>query len=312
MRKAILYLKGGDSMSIQWFPGHMAKARRQVEEKLKQVDVVFELLDARLPLSSRNPMMDEIVKQKPRLILLTKSDLADDKVNRTWIQYFRDQKQYVLPIDAQTGKGVAQIQAQCERMLKPIFEARTKKGIQTKKFRAMVIGIPNVGKSSLINRLAKRSAAVTGDRPGVTKAQQWIRVGQSMELLDTPGILWPKFDDPIVGLRLAASGAIKEEILPVLDVALYVVAYLQERYPDLLVSRYKLKNGVEGTTEELLHEIGRRRGCLIRGGEIDLEKTAEIILHDLRSGRIGRISFEVPEDWKEEEKENGEKEKNHS
>lgn len=299
-------------MSIQWFPGHMAKARRQVEEKLKQVDIVFELLDARLPLSSRNPMMDQILKQKPRLILLTKCDLADEKANHDWIQYFRQQKQEVLPIDAKTGKGVSKIQGHCERILKPLFEAREKKGIQLRKFRAMVVGIPNVGKSSLINRLAKRSATVTGDRPGVTKAQQWIRVGKLMELLDTPGILWPKFDDPIVGLRLAASGAIKEEILPVMDVSLYVVSYLRERYPELLVNRYKLKSELDTTPEELLQEIGRRRGCLIKGGEVDLEKTAEILLNDLRSGRIGRISFEVPEDWNEKEIENGHKEKNNS
>jgi len=299
-------------MSIQWFPGHMAKARRQVEEKLRQVDIVFELLDARLPLSSRNPMMDEIVKQKPRLILLTKCDLADEKANRVWIHHFREQKKHVLPIDAQTGKGVAQILPQCERILKPLFESRAKKGIQTKRFRAMVIGIPNVGKSSLINRLAKRTAAVTGDRPGVTKAQQWIRVGQSMELLDTPGILWPKFDDPAVGLRLAASGAIKEEILPLLDVAIYVVEYLQKRYPELLMNRYKLKNGLDFSPDELLSEIGKRRGCLVKGGEIDLEKTAEILLNDLRAGRIGRISFEVPEDWEEEENRDGEAEENDS
>ncbi|SEN14114.1 ribosome biogenesis GTPase YlqF [Lihuaxuella thermophila] len=288
-------------MSIQWFPGHMAKARRQVEEKIKLVDVVFELLDARLPLSSRNPMIHDLVKHKPRLLLLTKCDLADERGNQRWIDYFRSQGNAVLPIDAQTGKGVGQIQPAAETLLQPLFAAREKKGIRSRKVRAMVLGIPNVGKSSLINRLAKRSATVTGDRPGVTKAQQWIRIGQTLELLDTPGILWPKFDDPQVGMRLAASGAIKEEILPLEEVALYAVGYLSERYPELLAERYKLKDlsGFEGA--ELMAEIGKKRGCLQKGGEINFEKTAEIILNDLRSGRIGRVTLELPEDWKREE-----------
>jgi ribosome biogenesis GTPase A len=297
-------------MAIQWFPGHMAKARRQVEEKLKLVDIVFELLDARLPMSSRNPMMNQIVKQKPRLILLTKCDLADDRANETWVRHFREQGMEVLPIDAQTGKGVSRILPVCERILEPLFEKRAKKGIQSRKFRAMVLGIPNVGKSSLINRLARRSAAVTGDRPGVTRSQQWIRVGQTMELLDTPGILWPKFDDPAVGLRLAASGAIKEEILPLEEVALYVVEFLSSRYPHLLAERFKLGELSGRTKEELLAEIGKKRGCLVRGGEVDLEKASELIVRELRSGRIGRVTLELPEDWSDngEEPDEGESE----
>lgn len=283
-------------MTIQWFPGHMAKARRQVEEKLKLVDIVFELLDARLPLSSRNPMMDEILKDKPRLILLTKCDLADERVNQAWMKYFQARRMPVLPVDAQTGKGVQQIIPACEKILAPLFQQREKKGIQSRKFRAMVTGIPNVGKSSLINRLAKRSVAETGDRPGVTKAQQWIRVGKTMELLDTPGILWPKFDDPVTGLRLAASGAIKETILPIDEVALYVLNYLKDRYPDCLKKRYKLEQ-TEQDGVALMEEIGKKRGCLLRGGEIDYEKVAELLLHELRAGRLGRISFEFPEDW---------------
>ncbi|MBA4547462.1 ribosome biogenesis GTPase YlqF [Thermoactinomyces intermedius] len=283
-------------MTIQWFPGHMAKARRQVEEKLKLVDIVFELLDARLPLSSRNPMMDEILKDKPRLILLTKCDLADERANQAWMKYFQARRMPVLPVDAQTGKGVQQIIPACEKILAPLFQQREKKGIQSRKFRAMVTGIPNVGKSSLINRLAKRSVAETGDRPGVTKAQQWIRVGKTMELLDTPGILWPKFDDPVTGLRLAASGAIKETILPIDEVALYVLNYLKERYPDRLKKRYKLEQ-TEQDGVALMEEIGKKRGCLLRGGEIDYEKVAELLLHELRAGRLGRISFEFPEDW---------------
>jgi|UPI0003B5590B ribosome biogenesis GTPase A len=287
--------------TIQWFPGHMAKARRQVTEKLHLVDIVIELLDARLPLSSRNPMMNEIVKDKPRLILLTKSDLADEQVTKEWKAYFSEQGIHVLPIDAQSGKGVNQIVPQCERVLAPLFSAREKKGIKSRKFRVMVVGIPNVGKSTIINRLAKRNATVTGDRPGVTKAQQWIRVGQTMEILDTPGILWPKFDDPTVGMRLAVSGAIKGEILPVDEVALYALTFLAERYPTALMERYKLKDVASLDRVELMEEIGKKRGCLIRGGEVDYEKTAEIILTDFRAGRIGRITLEKPEDWLKEE-----------
>ncbi|MBA4494709.1 ribosome biogenesis GTPase YlqF [Paenactinomyces guangxiensis] len=283
-------------MSIQWFPGHMAKARRQVEEKLKLVDIVFELLDARLPLSSRNPMIDDLVKHKPRLLLLTKCDLADERGNKAWLDFFHSQGMSALPVDAKTGKGVGQIQPASEKLLQPLFATREKKGIRSRQVRAMVLGIPNVGKSSLINRLAKRTAAVTGDRPGVTKAQQWIRIGKTMELLDTPGILWPKFDDSEVGLRLAASGAIKEEILPLEEVALYAVNYLSDRYPQFLAERYKLKDlSLSGVG--LLTEIGKKRGCLQKGGEINFEKVAEILLNDLRSGRIGKVTMEMPGDW---------------
>ncbi|SDX97893.1 ribosome biogenesis GTPase YlqF [Thermoactinomyces sp. DSM 45892] len=284
-------------MSIQWFPGHMAKARRQVTEKLKLVDVVFELLDARLPISSRNPMMGEIVAQKPRVILLTKCDLADPKVNKEWVAYFREQGVGVLEVDAKTGKGVNLIQSVTDKLLQPLFETRQRKGILTRRVRAMVLGIPNVGKSSLINRLAKRAATVTGDRPGVTKAQQWIKIGQNLELLDTPGILWPKFEDHGVGLRLALSGAIKEEILPIEEVAVHGIAYLKERYATELITRYKLQDSaLEHESYEVLQEIGKKRGCIQRGGIVNTEKAAEIFLNDLQGGMIGRISFEYPGD----------------
>jgi ribosome biogenesis GTPase A len=283
-------------MSIQWFPGHMAKARRQIEERLKQVDIVIELLDARLPLASRNPMIDDIVANKPRLVLFTKGDMADDAITKDWIAYFHEREIPVLSIDARTGKGVSQIAVKCEQILAPLFATRQKKGIVSKRMRAIVLGIPNVGKSSLINRLAGRSATVTGDRPGVTKAQQWIRVGKQLELLDTPGILWPKFEDPLVGMRLAMSGAIKDNILPTEEVALYTLKYMSEHYPTLLEDRYKLTLA-EQTPVELLDEIGKKRGCLLRGGEIDWEKAADIIMSDLRSGRLGRVSLETPSDY---------------
>lgn len=277
----------------------MAKARREVEEKIRQVDIVFELLDARLPLSSQNPMILSIIKRKPRLILLTKSDLADPKVNQKWMQYFEEQGLRALAIDAQTGAGVKKIFAAAEKRLSDLFAVREKKGIRSKRIRAMILGIPNVGKSSLINRLAGRSKTETGNRPGVTKVQQWIRLKDSMELLDTPGILWPKFEHPKVGFRLAASGAIKEELLSKEEVALELIAFLLARYPKSLRQRYQLAPQ-EMSPLDCFEQIAAKRGCLQKGGIIDLEKAAEILLHDFRSGRLGRISLEEPRDWKDE------------
>lgn len=283
-------------MTIQWFPGHMAKARREVQERLKLVDVVIELLDARLPLSSRNPMMNDIVKDKPRLVLLNKSDLADEAINREWLNYFASQSMQATLIDARSGTGIERLPGQAARLMEKKRETLKQKGVQHKIVRCLIVGIPNVGKSSLINRLAGRSAAKTGDRPGVTKAQQWIKVGTQMQLLDTPGILWPKFDDPLIGQRLAASGAIKDDIFPVAEVAVYVLRYLGERYPEGLQTRYRLE-AVPEDAVQLLEAIGEKRGCLVSGGIVDLEKAADVLLRDLRSGKLGRISLEFPEDW---------------
>ncbi|BAU27579.1 Ras superfamily GTP-binding protein YlqF [Aneurinibacillus soli] len=282
-------------MTIQWFPGHMAKARRQVTEKLKLIDVVIELLDARLPLSSRNPMIDEIVSGKPRLILLNKSDLADEAVTKAWVQHFSDQGIRALPLDALSGRGVNKLPQECQALVEEMMEKRRAKGMQDRAIRAMILGIPNVGKSSLMNRLAGRKVAQTGDRPAVTKAQQWVKVGKVLELLDTPGILWPKFEDPLVGLRLAASGAIKDEIIDFQEVALFVVAYLQMHYPGALASRYQLTDIPENKLD-VLDAIGRRRGCVVSGGYIDYDKVSELILRELRSGKIGTISLERPND----------------
>lgn len=287
-------------MQIQWFPGHMAKAKRQVEEKMKMVDVVLELLDARLPMSSRNPLIDRLVGQKPRLVLFTKTDLADSAATHAWVAHFDRLGLDVLPVDATTGKGVVQIPKRCETLLADKFATLARKGIRTRRIRAMILGIPNVGKSTLINRLAKRNAAQTGDRPGVTKGQQWIRIGNALELLDTPGILWPKFEDPQVALRLAASGAIREEILPLEEVASFALQYMAHRYPDLLQARYGIAPDKMGEGTRLLEEVGRRRGCMRKGGEVNVEKAAELVVHEIRSGRIGRISLEHPNDGQEE------------
>lgn len=286
-------------MTIQWFPGHMTRARRQIEEKLKLIDVVIELLDARIPLASRNPMMDIIVREKPRLVVLNKFDLADPVVTEQWNQYFLRQGHRVLPIDSTTGKNLDQISPLCKQLLADKIAKQVRKGINPRAFRALIVGIPNVGKSTLINKLSGRSVAATGDRPGVTKAQQWIKVGTEMELLDTPGILWPKFEDQEVGYRLAVTGAIKEDILHIEDVAFYAIKYLIKHYPGRLQERYSIDQLPEDLTDsnqivEVMEVIGRKRGCVVSGGRIDLEKTSGVILREIRAGKLDRLSFETP------------------
>jgi ribosome biogenesis GTPase A len=281
-------------MTIQWFPGHMAKAKREVQEKLKLIDIVFELLDARIPLSSRNPMINEILGSKPRIVLLNKADMADETVTEQWIAYFGQERLRALAIDAQTGTGIRQIVSTAKEMLKDKFAKMAAKGIKNPRpMRALIVGIPNVGKSTLINRLAGRNIAKTGDKPGVTKAQQWIKVGKEMELLDTPGILWPKFEDEEVGLKLATTGAIKDTILNLQDVAVYALTFLKERYPERLKDRYSLAD-IPEEIAALFDAIGKRRGCLVSGGAVDYDKVAEIVLHDIRTEKLGRISFESP------------------
>lgn len=280
-------------MTIQWFPGHMAKARREITEKLKLVDIVIELLDSRIPLSSRNPMIDEIVQQKPRMVLLNKSDLADAKIVQAWIAYFKQQGLTALPINSISGKGISDISVKAEELVADKREAQLRKGINPRAIRAMILGIPNVGKSSLINRLANRNVAKTGDKPGVTKGQQWIKVGKSLELLDTPGILWPKFEDQQVGYRLAATGAIKDEIFHFDDVALFIIEYFREHYPGQLKARYDIEDLSEDKVE-ILEQIGKRRGCLIAGGNIDYDKASEIVIRELRSGKLGPFCLETP------------------
>ncbi|ADU30777.1 ribosome biogenesis GTPase YlqF [Evansella cellulosilytica] len=280
-------------MSIQWFPGHMAKAKRQVQEKLKVIDVVIELVDARVPLSSRNPMIDELVKSKPRLILLNKSDLADQKVTDLWVKYFETKGFAVQQINAQKGTGVKKIPAIVEKLAKPITDKMRAKGMNPRAVRALILGIPNVGKSTIINRLANKRIATVGDKPGVTKAQQWIKVGKEMELLDTPGILWPKFEDESVGFRLALTGAIKEELFDFNETTLFLLRYLAEKYPERLKDRYKLENIPENIVEIYDH-IGKLRGTLMSGGLIDYDRVSEILFREFRSGMLGNITLEYP------------------
>ncbi|MDQ0253733.1 ribosome biogenesis GTPase A [Evansella vedderi] len=280
-------------MSIQWFPGHMAKAKREAQEKLKIIDVVIELVDARIPLSSRNPVIDELAKNKPRLMLLNKADLADPKRTEQWMSYFKEKGFAVLEINAQKGTGVRKVPEVVLDLAQPLIEKMKRKGMNPRAVRALILGIPNVGKSTIINRLAKKKIAKIGDKPGVTKAQQWIKVGQEMELLDTPGILWPKFNDEAVGFRLALTGAIKEEIFDFQETTVFLLKFLKENYPERLMERY----GLEDIPEEMVQlydQIGRKRGCLMGGGLIDYDRVAEILFREFRSGMLGRISLEAP------------------
>lgn len=286
-------------MTIQWFPGHMTRARRQIEEKLKLIDIVIELLDARVPLASSNPMIDDIVRNKPRLVLLNKADLADPAVTELWQRHFERTGSKALAINAGAPRLGERIIPACKLLLADKIAAQERKGMKPRAFRALIVGIPNVGKSTLINSLAGRSVAATGDRPGVTKAQQWIKVGTDMELLDTPGILWPKFEDPEVGYKLAITGAVKETILHIDDVAFYALKFLLMLYPARLQERFSLDELPQPGAEaeqivELMEQIGRKRGCLQSGGTVDLEKASGIILRELRAGKLDRISLEAP------------------
>jgi ribosome biogenesis GTPase A len=287
-------------LTIQWFPGHMAKARREVTEKLKLIDIIFELVDARIPASSRNPMIDEIIQHKPRVILLNKADMADPAKTNMWLEHYKSQGKTAIAINSQAGNGLNQITAASKNLLKEKYERMESRGIKPRAIRAMIVGIPNVGKSTLINRLAKKNIAKTGNTPGVTKAQQWIKVGKELELLDTPGILWPKFEDQEVGLKLALTGAIKDTILNLHEVSLYGLRFLEKEYPDRLKSRYNL-DVIPQETLELFDAVGKFRGCLASGGFIDYDKTAELVVREIRSEKMGPLTFEVPSDYEKDD-----------
>ena len=290
---------------IQWYPGHMKKARELVEENLKLVDVVVELLDARIPAASANPMLREIVGDKPRVVALNKRDLADEKMTKCWLEYFRAQKLPAVALDSVTGKGMRELLALIEKAAKHRTERLVSKGVAARKARVMILGIPNVGKSSLINRLAGAAKAKTADKPGVTRAKQWIRIGADVDLLDTPGILWPKFDDRAVGLKLAWTGAVNDEIYDLENVAHLLLAALRRDHPERLQERFKFNEALPETTEELMEAIGRKRGCLLKGGRIDFEKVQHILLTEFRMGKFGKISLDVPPTEPSEEVDGG-------
>lgn len=282
-------------MELQWFPGHMAKTRRLIADNLKLVDVVIELLDARLPLSSRNPEIDSIVGSKPRIAVLNKCDIADPEANKKWVSYFSDKGLTAFLADSRSGKGFSALSPAIDLVLKEKIERDKKRGIQKHSVKMMVVGIPNVGKSSFINRLSARSAAKTGDRPGITTAKQWIRISGKCELLDTPGILWPKFESAEVARRIAFTGGIKDEIIDIEELAFYLVSFLKESYPSKLSERYSLSgDALAAEPWDLVEKIGRKRGCIISGGEIDTFRASSLILDDFRSAKIGNITLELP------------------
>ena len=276
-------------MDIQWYPGHMTKARRAMQEDIRLIDLLIEILDARVPMASRNPDIDQLGQGKYRLIVLNKADLADAAATEAWLAYFRERGAYAAALDARGS--VRQVDSLIAKVVAEKKERDKKRGILNRPVRVMVAGIPNVGKSTFINSFAGRSAAKTGNKPGVTRGNQWIRVRRDLELLDTPGILWPRFDDKTVGVRLALIGSVKDDILDSENLALEGIGLLQKRGPQALEERYGF--APEGAPEKILAEIGRLRGCLVRGGEVDLEKAGRVFLEDLRSGRLGRLSLET-------------------
>ena len=287
-------------MNIQWYPGHMTKAKRQMQEDLKLIDLIIELVDARVPLSSRNPDIDQLGQNKSRLILLNKADLADDRQNEAWKEYFQSKGFYVVKVDSRNGAGMKTIQNVIQEACKEKIERDRRRGIKNRPIRAMVAGIPNVGKSTFINTFAGKACAKTGNKPGVTKGKQWIRLNKNVELLDTPGILWPKFEDQLVGIRLACVGSIKDDILNIEELALWLLEKLKKDYPGFLEKRYGISE--EGSPLETLEAIAKARGCLKRGEELDYVKASGLIFDDFRGGKIGRITLEWAEQVKEDEK----------
>lgn len=290
-------------VNINWYPGHMAKTKKQIMQDLKLIDIVIELLDARIPISSQNPNIAEITKNKKKIIVLNKCDLSDNKQNKLWIEYFENKKIPAVLVDSNSGKGIEECIREIEKIMQVDLDTQAQKGRTGRKIRAMILGIPNVGKSSFINRISKRTTAGVGNRPGVTKQKQWIRINEKIELLDTPGVLWPKFESDEVALNLCFTGTIKEEILDKLEIAYHLTKFLLQNYRESLCNRYKLEEKfIEDTLAqaqsennniyEIMLEIGRKRGCIMSGGKVDEEKTARIILDEFKNGKLGKITIE--------------------
>ena len=292
------YLKD-DNLHINWYPGHMKKTKELVQNNLKLVDVVIELLDARIPLSSKNPDIDRLAKDKPRVVVLNKSDLSDKAKLNKWISYYQSKGIKAIPVDTLKGSGVNKIVEECKNVTKEKMDALKEKGRKERAIRVMIVGVPNVGKSSLINKLTGRKSTQTGDRPGVTKGKQWVRLKGNLELLDTPGILWPKFENQEIALNLAFTRAIKDEILDIDTLGLKFIEKLSEIEPEKLMARYKLdKIGEEPL--ETMEMIGRKRGFILGKNELDYTRIAKTVLNEFREGKIGQITLEVPEDIKED------------
>ena len=285
-------------MNFQWYPGHMTKAKRQMQEDIKLIDLVIELVDARIPLSSRNPDIDELGKNKYRLILMNKADLADKRATDAWSQFFREKGYFVVSLDARSKSGMKSITDIIMEACKEKIERDRKRGIKNRPVRAMVVGIPNVGKSTFINSYAGKACAKTGNKPGVTKGKQWIKLNKNIELLDTPGILWPKFEDQQVGLRLALIGSIRDEILNQDEMAIELIEYLKNHYQGILADRYQVDENEDKV--KILEQIALNRNCKMKGNELDYEKASKIVLEEFRNGKLGKISLETPEEGTKE------------
>ena len=280
-------------MDFKWYPGHMTKAKRMMQENMKLIDIMIELVDARIPQSSRNPDIDQLAAGKYRLILLNKSDMADDQTTAEWEKYFKSKGFFVAKTNSRSGKGVKATQNIILEACKEKLERDRKRGIKNRPIRAMIAGIPNVGKSTFINSLVGRACTKTGNKPGVTKGKQWIKLNKNIELLDTPGILWPKFEDQTVGLKLALIGSIRDEILNQDEMAIELIEYLKNHYPGILEKRYQVEEAKDRV--EILNQIAENRNCRMKGNELDYEKAARILLEEFRNGKLGRISLETPE-----------------
>lgn len=280
-------------MNLQWYPGHMTKAKRMMQEDIKLIDLIIELVDARIPLSSRNPDIDELGENKARLILLNKSDLADERYNEQWSQYFKNKGYYAVKVNSRSGGGLKSINGVIQEACREKIERDRRRGIKNRPIRAMVVGIPNVGKSTFINSFAGKACAKTGNKPGVTKGKQWIRLNKSVELLDTPGILWPKFEDQSVGVKLAMIGSIKDEVVNAEELSLELLKMLHGHYEGVLANRYEIEETED--TVKMLERIAVKRQCLLKGHELDYEKAARIVLEEFRNGKIGRITLEYPD-----------------
>ena len=283
-------------MNIQWYPGHMTKTRRMIQEQIRNMDAVCEILDARIPISSRNPDVDELAAGKPRLVVLNRADQADPALTRQWAVWFRAKGYAVLESNAKEGAGTGKFAGAVRELLADKLKAYAEKGQSGRVLRVMILGIPNVGKSTFINKVAGRKTAKAEDRPGVTRGKQWIAVDRQLELLDTPGILWPKFEDQSVGLNLAYTGAVRDEVMDLEELASHLMAYLGTHYPQTLEARYKITPEAEESGYDLLVRAGKKRGFLISGGEVDTERMAKILLDEFRGGKLGRFTLETPED----------------
>ncbi len=281
-------------MNIQWYPGHMTKAKRMMQENIKLVDLILELVDARIPFSSRNPDIDELGRQKARIILLNKCDLADEDKTALWSAYFKKQGFQAVQVNSRSGLGLKAIHGAVQEACKEKIERDRRRGILNRPIRAMVAGIPNVGKSTFINSFAGRACAKTGNKPGVTRGAQWVRLNKQVELLDTPGILWPRFEDPKAGLRLAMIGSVKDEVLNTEELSLELLEFLRTDYPGVLAGRYGIRETED--TFSMLSQIAENRGCLLKGGELNLGKAVGILLEEFRSGKLGRFTLEVPKE----------------